>query len=224
VTADELPGRLRVLVADDHAPTRAGVRGALAQDGFDVVAECSTAPEAVRLARETRPDVCVLDVHMPGSGVSAAEAICREVPDAAVVMLTYSQSDDDLLDAVRAGARGYLVKDMDPDRLGAALRGVLDGEAALPRNLVARLMTELRTGNGQAPVVPERRGRDRRTAALSGRELQVLQMLADGATTGQIARRLFLSEGTVRVHVSNLLKKLGVGDREAAVRVLREES
>ena len=130
---------LTVLVADDHAPTRAGVRAALAEDGFVVVGEAAHADAAVDAARRERPDVCVLDIEMPGSGIAAAARITEELPGAAVVMLTVSRDDEHLFASLRAGAIGYLLKDMDPGRLGAALRGALSGEAALPRTLVARL-------------------------------------------------------------------------------------
>jgi DNA-binding NarL/FixJ family response regulator len=128
----------RVLIADDHPPTRAGVRQSLADGGFEVCGEAADAKSAMTLAKELSPDVALIDIHMPGGGVSAIEHITRECPTVAVVVLTVSRNDDDLFDAVRAGALGYLLKDMDPDRLPMALQGVLEGEAALPRTMVAR--------------------------------------------------------------------------------------
>ena len=119
--------RLRVVIADDHAPTRAGVRQALEADGCQVLAALPDGPKAVAAALELRPDVCLLDIHMPGGGVQAAAQITAALPETSVVMLTASRDDDDLFDALRAGASGYLLKDMDPDRLGAALRGVMAG-------------------------------------------------------------------------------------------------
>ena len=203
---------VRVVIADDHAPTRMGVRMSLEDDGFEVVAEAATAPAAVAAALEHQPDVVLLDVHMPGSGIAAAGTLAVELPDAAVVMLTVSRDDDDLFEALRSGAKGYLLKDIDPDRLGAALRGVLAGEAALPRNLVARLVTEFR-------------GRERRTPraeeALSSREWQVMDGLGRGLTTKEIAAELFVAPVTIRTHVSSVLKKLGVDSRAAAVELLR---
>ena len=210
-------GRLRVVVADDHAPTRAGIGGALADDGSEVVGETSNARAAVDLVRATEPDVALLDIHMPGSGIAAAAEITAGCPEVAVVMLTYSREDSDLFDALRAGARGYLLKDMAPERLGAALRGVLAGEAALPRDLVARVLDQFRTG-GRRKVF----ARDRRPADLTSREWEVMSLLKDGLTTEQVAQRLFVSPGTVRVHVSSVLKKLRAPDREAALRLLRE--
>ena len=203
---------LTVVVADDHAPTRMGVRLSLEDDGFAVVAEASTAPTAVAAALEHRPDVVLLDVHMPGSGIAAARTLAGELPSAAVVMLTVSRDDEDLFEALRAGARGYLLKDIDPDRLPHALRGVLNGEAALPRNLVARLVDEFR-GRDRAPVRPD--------AALSSREWQVMDGLVRGLSTKEIARELYVAPVTVRTHVAAVLKKLGVDSREAAVKLLR---
>ena len=205
---------VRIVVADDHAPTRLGVRMALEDDDFVVVAEASTAPTAVAAALEHRPDVVLLDVHMPGSGISAARTLSAELPSAAVVMLTVSRDDDDLFEALRAGARGYLLKDIDPDRLGPALRGVLDGEAALPRGLVARLVAEFRGRERSTPAAE---------SALSSREWQVMDGLGRGLTTKEIAAELFVAPVTVRTHVSAVLKKLGVDSRDAAVRMLRGE-
>jgi len=210
---------LRVVIADDHAPTRAGVRQALEADGWLVVGEAADATKALALALETRPDVCVLDIHMPGNGIRVAEQITRAMPDTAVVMLTASRDDDDLFDALRAGASGYLLKDMDPDRLGAALRGVLDGEAALPRSLALKVIQQL-----QSPS--RRRFRPTKSSQISrltSRETEVLEMMAKGLSTEQIAERLFIGKVTVRTHVSNVLKKLRVADREAAVRLVKAQ-
>jgi two-component system, NarL family, nitrate/nitrite response regulator NarL len=208
---------LRVVVADDHPPTRAGVRDALESDGFEVVAEVSDAKAVVAAAVEHEPDVCVVDIHMPGGGIAAAGEITRRLPEVAAVMLTASRDDDDLFDALRAGASGYLLKDMDPDRLGAALRGVLDGEAALPRTLVVKVLQEFRAR-------PQRRLGFRSTpvaARLTSRESEVLDLMKDGLTTDEIAQRLFVGKVTVRTHIANVLKKLRVTDREAAIRLAR---
>lgn len=204
-----------VLVADDHAPTRLGIRLALEAGGFDVVTEAATATAAVAGAKTARPAVCLLDVHMPGNGVAAAEAIRREVPDTTVVMLTVSRDDTDLFDSVRAGASGYLLKDIDPERLPHALRAVLDGEAALPRGLVLKLMAEFRSR-------ADRRVGRGRGARLTEREWEVLDLLAHGYSTAEIAEQTFVSAVTVRTHVSAILRKLQVPDRESAVRLFRE--
>lgn len=207
---------LSVVIADDHAPMRAGIRGALTADGFTVSGEAATAKQAVDLVKRHRPDVCLLDIHMPGSGISAAAQIAATAPRTAVVMLTFSQADEDLFDSLRAGARGYLLKNMDPDRLGSALRGVLSGQAALPRELAARVLEEFRTA-------PRRKvlARGRRREELTSREAEIMELLEQGLSTTDVAERLFLSPGTVRVHVSSVLKKLQATDRAAALRMLK---
>ena len=208
--------RFRVLIADDHPPTRAGVKAALERDGFVVCAQAADARSAIEAARSERPDVCLLDIHMPGDGIHAAETISRELPDAAVVMLTVSRTDADLFNALRAGASGYLLKDIDPVRLPLALRGVLDGEAALPRRLVALLIEEFRERKRRRriPLV------GRRGVELTDREWEVLELMKQGRTTDEIAARLFISPVTVRTHVSAILKKLHVSTREAALELL----
>ena len=206
---------IRVVVADDHAPTRAGVRASLAAADFEVVGEASSAPAAVVAALDLRPDVCLLDIHMPGSGIAAAGEISRSLPDCAVVMLTYSRDDDDLFDSLRAGARGYLLKDMDPDRIGPALLGVLDGEAALPRTLVSKVLQEFQ-GRSRRKLF----AKAQRPTQLTSREWEIMELLRDGLSTDDVAKRLFVAPGTVRVHVSSVLKKLQVPDRAAAIRAL----
>ena len=208
--------RFRVLIADDHPPTRAGVKAALENDGFVVCAQAADARAAIEAARSERPDVCLLDIHMPGDGIHAAETISRELPDAAVVMLTVSRTDSDLFNALRAGASGYLLKDIDPVRLPLALRGVLEGEAALPRRLVALLIEEFRERKRRRriPLV------GRRGVELTDREWEVLELMKQGLTTEEIAGRLFISPVTVRTHVSAILKKLHVTTREAALELL----
>lgn len=209
---DVLPA---VLLADDHAPTRSAIRSILINDGWTVTAEAATAGQAVELARRLRPGLCLLDIAMPGGGISAAENILADDPEAAVVMLTHSEADAHLFAALRAGARGYLLKSTDPDRLGQALRGVLSGEAAIPRSLVARVLAEFRD---QAPGRFRPRSRD----PLTPREREIMELLKAGLTTSQIARQLFITPGTVRVHVSGVLRKLRVTDRDTALRRLSD--
>ena len=202
----------RVLIADDHAATRAGVRESVEEGGFEVCAEAANAQDAIRLALSERPDVCLLDVHMPGEGIRAATAINDALPECAVVMLTVSRNDGDLFHALRAGAVGYLLKDTDPARLADALRGVIAGEAAVPRELVARLIHEFRQrGTRRLPLVGGR------GVELTSREWEVLQLMAEGQTTAQIAAALFVSPVTVRRHISSILEKLGAQDRASAI-------
>ena len=208
---------IRLVMADDHAPMRARVREALEAGGCEVCGEGASAKEAVALAVQHRPDVVLLDIHMPGSGINAAHQISKMLPETAIVMLTQSRDDDDLFDALRAGAAGYLLKDTDPAKLPETLRGVLAGEPAMPPTLVARVLDEFRA--------PGRRRFSRGSSAaakLSSREWEVMEMLSQGLTTEEVARRLFLSPTTVRVHVSSVLRKLRVKDRETAFRVLRD--
>jgi DNA-binding NarL/FixJ family response regulator len=206
---------IKVLVADDHPPTRAGIRVSLEGSGFDICAEVGDAKAAVEAAKAEHPDVALLDVHMPGGGINAARQIAS-LGDVAVVMLTVSRNDDDLFDSLRAGAVGYLLKDTDPDRLPHALRGVLSGEAALPRNLVSRLIDEFRGRGRRLPIFGGR------GAELTSREWEVLEMMRDGLPTGEIGTRLFISPVTVRSHVSAILRKLNVPDRQSALRLLEE--
>jgi DNA-binding NarL/FixJ family response regulator len=212
--------RIRVLLADDHGATRGGVRLALNGHDFEVCAEASDADGAVEAARREAPDICLLDIYMPGGGIRAAEEIHRELPDTAIVMLTVSADAGDLFDALRAGASGYLLKDADPTRLPYALRGVLDGEAALPRTLTARLIEEFRDRGRRRRL---RLGR-RRAVELTPREWDVLELLNEHRTTAEMADRLSVSPVTVRRHVSEILHKLRVPDRAAALRLLERRS
>jgi DNA-binding NarL/FixJ family response regulator len=203
-----------VLIADDHPLIRVGVRGALQRGGWIVCAEATDAAGAVEAAVREQPDACLLDIRMPGGGIEAAAEIARRVPRSAIVMLTVSRDDGDLLDALRAGAVGYLLKDTDPDRLPLALRGVLDGEAALPRHLVSL-------------VIDDFRGRDRRTSLLRRRgeslteqEWEVVELMSEGFTTFQIADRLFIEPAAVRARVASILEKLQVPSGRAALRFL----
>ena len=207
-----------MLIADDHPAARAGIREALEADGgFDIVGEAADGPGAVEVALAERPDLCLLDIHMPGNGIRAAHEIGSRLEETAVVMLTVSRNDADLFAALRAGAAGYLLKDTDPLRLPHALRGVLAGEAALPRALVARVIDEFR-GQGRRRV----RLAGRRGAELTSREWQVLDLMREGLTTRQIGERLLVSPVTIRRHVSAILRKLRVESRDAALRLIDE--
>ena len=205
---------MRVVIADDHPMTRVGVRIALERGGFEICAEADDAATAVEAAEREHPDICLLDIQMPGSGIHAAEEIARKVPNAAIVMLTVSRSDRDLFDALRVGASGYLLKDTDPDRLPLALRGVLDGEAALPRHLVALVIEEFRERGRRRPLLKKR------GVVLTDREWEVLELMSQGLTTFEIADRLFIEPVTVRTHVSAILKKLHVSSRKEALQLI----
>lgn len=210
-----VPESLTVVVADDHARLRGRIRHALEAGGCSVRGEAATAEQAVRLAERHRPRVALLDIHMPGNGITAARQITATLPETSVVMLTQSQDDEDLFESLRAGATGYLLKDIDPSVLPRALRGVLRGEAAMPPSLMSRVLREFRTTGAARP---------RRSAAasrLTDREVQVMELLSSGLSTEQVAGQLSVSPTTVRVHVSAVLRKLRVRDRASAFKLLR---
>jgi two-component system, NarL family, nitrate/nitrite response regulator NarL len=204
----------RALVAAENAPLRAGVRLALERDGFVVCAEESSGPAAVAAAVRERADVCLLDVGLPGGGIAAAAEIVARRPEAVVVMLADSPEADEVFEALRAGARGYLVKDIDAERLPVAVRAVVEGEVALPRALVG-LVVELLRQSGAAPAGPGLRTPEQ----LTSREWQVLLCLREGLSTSEIGRRLFIADVTVRRHVGRILRKLDVSSRAEAVRL-----
>lgn len=206
----------RVLVADDHAPTRDDVSAALDGDArFTVCAVAADAPQAVAAALRERPDLCLLDVRMPGSGIGAAWEISARLPDTRVVMLTVSRDDRDLFAALRAGAVGYLLKDTPLARIPGALAPVLDGEVTMPGSLVSRLVEQFRD------PAPRRRALLQRTADchLTSREWEIVDLLRRDLSTTQIARRLFISDVTVRSHIASALRKLRAPDRRTAIRM-----
>jgi len=198
---------LRVLIADGSPSERFGVRRALEDAGCVVCAEAADAPEAVEAAASERPDLCLLDMELPGGGIPTAAAILGNGAETAVVMFARSSSERDLFAALEVGACGYLTKSTDPERLAIALKRVSEGEAPLTRTLVARLIEEFQ----------ERHRRRRTLHNLTERETEVL---GQGLDTAEIAARLFVARVTVRTHIASILKKLGVPDREAAVRVV----
>jgi DNA-binding NarL/FixJ family response regulator len=213
-------GPLRALIADDHEPTRDEVRRVLGDDNrFHVCAVAADAPQAVQAAVCERPDVCLLDVRMPGNGVAAAWEITARLPDAKIVMLTVSDKDADLFAALRAGADGYLLKTMDFRRLPDALAGVCSGEAAIQRTLVARVLERFR---GREPrwrrVIGDDGTAGRR---MTTREWEVLDLLAQGRSTAEIAEELVISASAVRVHIASIVRKLQLPDRAAVVELFR---
>ena len=207
-----------MVVAEDHALTRFAIRRTLEDGGFVVSAEASDAGGAVEAALRERPDVCLLDLHMPGSVIEAIREITSAVDETAVVVLTVSRNDPDLFEALCAGASGYVAQDVDPERMPSALRNVLEGEIALPRMIVRRLTEEFRTRGERRPLRVLQDGR----ARLTEREWEVLELLRQGLTTADVAKRLFISQVTVRTHVRSIVKKLSVADRHAAIRLLEQ--
>jgi DNA-binding NarL/FixJ family response regulator len=208
----------RVVIADEQPTIRATVRRLLARDGFEVCGEAADADAAVEAALRERPDICLIGVVMPGSGIRATRRIAPALPETAIVILTASESRDDLVGAIKAGAVGYLLKSEKQEELPSILRGVLAGEAAIPRKLVAPLVRELQNHGRRRAIVGERG-----SAELTAREWEVMELTCDGLDTAEIAERLLVSPVTVRRHVSGILKKLGVKDRDAAVTLVQEQ-
>jgi DNA-binding NarL/FixJ family response regulator len=203
----------RIIVVDDHPLTRDALSSLLAQGGFEVVGEAADGSEAIDLAQRLQPDLVLLDLSMPGlDGLSALPRLRAAAPGCEVVVLTASGTEDNLLGAIRGGAAGYLLKSEPPERIVAFLRGVAKGEAALSGEVARRLLDQVRTGARLGGGVP-----DEIAHALSARELEVLLLLDDHLGTDDIAKRLFISEHTVRSHVKSLLNKLGVSSRREAL-------
>jgi DNA-binding NarL/FixJ family response regulator len=206
----------RILLVDDHPLTRSALSGLLTQQGFDVVGEAADGNEAIDRAGALQPDLILLDLSMPGlDGLSALPRLREAAPECEVVVLTASGTEQNLLSAIRAGAAGYLLKSEPPDRIVDFLRGVAHGEAALSGAVARRLLEQVRAGGRKDAGVP-----DAIAAALSARELEVLLLLDEHLATEDIAKRLFISEHTVRSHVKSLLRKLGVSSRREALEAL----
>jgi DNA-binding NarL/FixJ family response regulator len=203
-----------VLIADDHEQVRLQTRDILIEGGFEVVALANDGPSAVKEAIEHQPAVCLLDINMPGDGIETAREINRVVPTSTVVMLTVSRDENHLFDALRAGARGYLLKGTDPSEMVAALRNVLEGEPALSPGLAMRIIEQFRGDRSRRVYV-----RDRQAVELSPREAEVLELMRQGLRTDQIAQRMYVAPVTVRTHVRAVLKKLNANDRDAALRM-----
>ena len=206
--------RQTVLVIDDHPLFRKGVRQLLELGGdFTPVGEAADGTEGLRLAKQLKPDLILLDINMKGmSGIETLKAIKAADLDSRVIMLTVSDHEDDLVAALRAGADGYLLKDMEPEQLLASLQAAAQGQLALSERLVGMLARALR--DDSRPTDPDKAG-------LTEREQEILQLVAAGLSNKLIARQLEISEGTVKVHVKHLLKKLNLRSRvEAAVWVV----
>jgi DNA-binding NarL/FixJ family response regulator len=206
----------RILLVDDHPLTRSALSGLLTQHGFDVVGEAEDGAEAAVRAEELQPDLILLDLSMPGvDGLTALPRLRDAAPSCEVVVLTASGTEENLLGAIRGGAAGYLLKSEPPERIVGFLRGVANGEAALSGAVARRLLEQVRSSGGRGSGVP-----DSIAAVLSARELEVLLLLDEHLATDEIAKRLFISEHTVRSHVKSLLRKLGVSSRREALEVL----
>ncbi|MBN1317226.1 MAG: response regulator transcription factor [Anaerolineales bacterium] len=206
---------IRVLIADDHAVVREGLRAFIASEpGMTVVGEAADGQEAIDRAGETRPDVLLLDLVMPNkSGLEAIPEIKQKYPKVRILVLTSFTEDDKVFPAIKTGALGYLLKDSSPKELLGAIRDVYNGESSLHPTIARKLIREL-SHTSDLPVSKE---------PLSERELGVVQLVAQGLSNVEIGKKLFISERTVRNHVSSILAKLHLANRtQAAIYALRE--
>jgi len=202
---------IRLLLADDHRMLREGLRRSMTDEGFDVVGEAENGEEAVRLVDELRPDVVLMDVSMPEmDGVEATRLIRSSDADTRVIMLTMHADADVLADAIRAGASGYLVKDCSTDEVASAVRMAANGETALSPQLAATMLDEVRRLESPTPATDEER-------LITKREEEVLQLIADGCSTPEVADQLYISQKTVKNHLASIYQKLDARDRTQAV-------
>lgn len=205
-----------ILIVDDHPLTREALAALLEQNGFEVAGQAADGETAVRQAGVLGPDLILLDLSMPGmNGLEALPQLRAAAPAAEVVVLTASGTEENLLGAIRGGAAGYLLKSEPPERIVEFLRGVARGEAALSGSVARRLLETVRETGGRETGIP-----DSIAAALTAREVEILLLLDDRLETDEIAKRLFISEHTVRSHVKSILRKLDVSSRRDAVEKL----
>ena len=212
---------VRMLIVDDHAMVRSGLRYMLSKEpDLKVVGEAANGREALTLCRDLRPDLVLMDVNLPDTdGLTVTQAVKREYPGIGVIIVTVHENPDYLLRALKAGASGYILKDAARSEVLAAVRQALDGGTPLDSELAARLLRQVASEDVQG--LPERRRDEPLNEPLSGRELEVLRLLAQGRTNQQIAQTLLFSVHTVKAHVRRIIAKLGVSDRtQAAVRAM----
>jgi DNA-binding NarL/FixJ family response regulator len=203
---------IRALIVDDHPVTREGLRTALelSDEVVVVVGEAATGEEAVEQARELTPDVVFMDVRMPGmDGIEATRRIRQAAPATKVILITIDESRGAISEAIQAGVSGYLLKDASPDTLVDAARNAIEGNAVIHPQLTKTFIEEVRLGEGEGP----------RAAPLSKREREILQKVADGSTTRQVATELGISPHTVKTHLERIFEKLGANDRAQAVAI-----
>jgi two-component system, NarL family, response regulator DegU len=201
---------IRLLLADDHRMLREGLRRSMTDEGFDVVGEAADGEQAVKLCAETQPDVVLMDVTMPDvDGVQATARIRSANPETRVVMLTMHADEGVIASAIRAGASGYLVKDCSTDEIAEAVRLAAADEAALSPGLAASMLDEVRKIETATAPEAER--------IVTKREEEVLQLIADGCSTSEVAQQLYISQKTVKNHLASIYQKLDARDRTQAV-------
>ena len=202
---------IRLLLADDHRMLREGLRRSMTEEGFDVVGEAENGEDAVRMAEELEPDVILMDVSMPEmDGVEATRLIRATDSATRVIMLTMHADADVLADAIRAGASGYLVKDCSTEEVASAVRMAANGDTALSPQLAATMLDEVRRLETPPPATEEDR-------LITKREEEVLQLIADGCSTPEVASQLYISQKTVKNHLASIYQKLDARDRTQAV-------
>jgi len=220
-TSPEADDAIRVMICDDHALFRRGLMMVLeSEEGVEVVGEAEDGEESIRKAAELAPDVILMDVRMPRvSGIEATRAIADVVPTARILMLTVSDEEDDLYEAIKAGANGYLLKEISIEEVASAIRAVVSGQSLISPSMASKLLNEF---TSLAKKADERQAVP--TPRLTERELEVLKLVAKGMSNRDIAGELYISENTVKNHVRNILEKLHLHSRmEAVVYAVREK-
>lgn len=212
--------KIRVLLVDDQALFREGLHTLLSiHDDIEIVGEANNGEEAIQMAAQTHPDVVLMDLRMPVlDGVAATRRLAQTQPDSRVIVLTTFDDDEHIFDGLRAGAVGYLLKDVSSSKLVEAIRAAASGQSFLQPSVAAKVISEFtRMATPQSPASPQPL-----VEPLSERELEVLQQVATGASNKEIAAELFITEGTVKNHLTNILGKLGVRDRTQAALKAKE--
>ena len=206
---------MKIIIVDDHVLFREGLAAIIRREpDIEIIGMAGTVREAIELARASRPEIALMDFNLPdGSGVDATRRILEEFPACKIIFLTMSEQDDDLFSAIRSGAKGYLLKNMQPTDLVNAIRSVYEGESALSQGMTLRLMDELSRSERLAHPAEN---------TLTLRELDVLRAIASGLSNQEIGNQLYISENTVKFHVHSLLAKLNLTDRKEAANFARE--
>lgn len=209
---------MRILIVDDHILFREGLAGLLrSQTDMEVVGECGSVREAIELSPQIKPDVILMDFSLPdGTGLEATRAILANQSEIQIIFLTVHDNDERLIAAMRAGAKGYLLKNLSVNKLLASMRALERGEAAISRTMMARILEEFAQSTPATSTAPSP------LIGLTSREIEVLQELADSITNQEIATRLFISENTVKNHIHNILEKLSLHNRREAIEFARK--